>query len=90
MYIQHYEYGILPLFTDGKAEKIDIDAQIDDCFGIFGENVCGKTTNKLINQKNDQINLRGIQGLWYSPQNEVLFRKEYLVIVETWDFNLFW
>lgn len=53
MYIQHVEEGILPIFTDGVAEKIDQDAYIDGCFGIFGRDACGNSTNKLINQTND-------------------------------------
>ena len=75
---------MLPLFKDGIAESIDIDAIVDDCFGLFGKDACGKTVNKLINPKNDQINLRGIQAAWYTPQNELDYRKDYLIIVETW------
>lgn len=74
----------MPLFKDGIAESIDIDAKVDECFGLFGEDTCGQATNKLINPKNDQINLRGIQAVWYTPQNEFDFRKEYLIMVETW------
>lgn len=66
--IQEEQEGILPLFLDESGEKIDIDAYVDSCYNLFGNDVCGNSTNKLINRNRTQINVRGVQGLWYLPK----------------------
>lgn len=78
------------MFGDQVAETFDNDAYTDNCLNIFGENACGNSTNVLLNRSQSQMVVRGVRGLWYYPESEVTFRREYRVTVEVWSYNIWW
>lgn len=91
--VETAEYGVLPLFNDSRAKEYDTDVYRDQCFNAlraFDTDVCGQRKNNYLNENSTQILIRGTSSLWYYPENEISFRAEYSVVVDVWNYNIYW
>ena len=76
-----------PWFEKSRIEY-DTDANENKCVNIFS--FCGESKNRLINVKNQEIIDRGVKQLLFFVKNEVEFRRQYMIGLDLWNYDIYW
>ena len=83
------EFGLQPLF--GKVEGWhDPESLKNSCFNMLPDFICGKKRSTIVNHHRIEIIHRGSEKLYYFPQSEIHFRRQYAIAMEVWNYDLFW